>query len=61
MTCIASYQYNQFSTGHKVGVCNGGGGVCVWGGGGGGEWKVACFTSNFYQARLTRNSISICI
>ena len=35
--------------------------MCVGGGGGGGEWKVACFTSNFYQARLTRNSISICI
>ena len=35
----------------EVGVCGGGGG-----GGGGG---VACFTSDFYQARLTRNSISI--
>ena len=40
-------------------MCIGGGGVCV--GGGGGGWKVACFTSDFYQARLTRNSISICI
>ena len=36
--------------------------MCVGGGGGGGEREeVACFTSDFYQARLTRNSISICI
>ena len=42
-------------------MCIGGGGVCVWGGGGGEREEVACFTSDFYQARLTRNSISICI
>ena len=56
-------------------MCVGGGGrrgwkvagiyvsVCVWGGGrdGDGKWLGdARFTSDFYHARLTHNSIPIC-